>query len=104
MEIGYCRVSTSGQSLDSQLEELGRAGCAKIYSETASGARSDRPQLHSLLRGPGTGQYLGGHTLGSTGSIHNRSADHHQGKLPTKIVSLNPWLTPGATQPPQVVD
>ena len=50
MKIGYSRVSTSGQSLDSQLEELGKAGCAKIYSETASGARSDRPQLQSLLK------------------------------------------------------
>jgi DNA invertase Pin-like site-specific DNA recombinase len=51
VKIGYSRVSTSGQSLDSQLEELGKAGCSKIYSETASGARGDRPQLQSLLKG-----------------------------------------------------
>jgi DNA invertase Pin-like site-specific DNA recombinase len=50
MKIGYSRVSTSGQSLDSQLEELGKAGCSKIYSETASGARTDRPELQRLLK------------------------------------------------------
>jgi DNA invertase Pin-like site-specific DNA recombinase len=51
MQIGYSRVSTSGQSLDSQVEELGKAGCAKIYSEKVSGARSDRPELQRLLKG-----------------------------------------------------
>jgi DNA invertase Pin-like site-specific DNA recombinase len=50
MKIGYSRVSTSGQSLDSQLEELANAGCAKIYSEKVSGARSDRPELQRLLK------------------------------------------------------
>jgi DNA invertase Pin-like site-specific DNA recombinase len=40
----------SGQTLESQLEELGKDGCSKIYSETASGARISRPQLQSLLK------------------------------------------------------
>jgi DNA invertase Pin-like site-specific DNA recombinase len=43
-------VSTQGQTLESQLEELGKAGCPKIYREVAGGARSDRPQLHALLK------------------------------------------------------
>ena len=51
MQIGYSRVSTSGQSLNSQLEELGKVGCAKIYSEKVSGARSDRAELQRLLKG-----------------------------------------------------
>jgi len=50
MYIGYARVSTQGQTLESQLEELGKGGCSKIYSETASGARISRPQLQSLLK------------------------------------------------------
>ena len=56
MNIGYARVSTQGQTLESQVEQLGKAGCAKIYSEKVSGARSERPQLQSLLKGlePGT--------------------------------------------------
>ena len=50
MYIGYARVSTQGQTLKSQLEQLRKAGCFKIYSETASGARISRPQLQSLLK------------------------------------------------------
>jgi DNA invertase Pin-like site-specific DNA recombinase len=50
MYVGYARVSTQGQTLESQLEELGKASCSKIYSETASGARISRPQLQSLLK------------------------------------------------------
>jgi DNA invertase Pin-like site-specific DNA recombinase len=51
MNIGYARVSTEGQSLESQVEQLGNAACVKIYSEKMSGARTDRPELQRLLRG-----------------------------------------------------
>jgi DNA invertase Pin-like site-specific DNA recombinase len=47
---GYARVSTNGQTLASQDAALHGAGCAKVYSEKASGARSDRPELAKLLR------------------------------------------------------
>jgi len=47
--IGYARVSTSGQTLDAQLEQLGGAGCETVFRETFTGARSDRPQLHKAL-------------------------------------------------------
>ena len=56
---------------NSQLEELGKAGCSKIYREVASGARSDRPQLHSLLNGLEFWYHLGGHALRSLGSFYN---------------------------------
>jgi len=48
--IGYARVSTYGQTLDAQLDQLRSEGCAKIYREKASGARSDRRELQRLLR------------------------------------------------------
>lgn len=48
--IGYARVSTYGQALDAQLDQLRSEGCAKIYREKASGARSDRRELQRLLR------------------------------------------------------
>ena len=43
-------MSSQGQSLEAQLEQLAEAGCSKIYKEKASGARSDREQLHALLK------------------------------------------------------
>ena len=48
--IGYARVSTVGQTLDSQLEQLRGAGCTKIYREKVTGARADRRQLLDMLR------------------------------------------------------
>jgi DNA invertase Pin-like site-specific DNA recombinase len=47
---GYARVSTDGQSLTSQDAELHAAGCAKVYAEKISGARSDRPELAKVLK------------------------------------------------------
>ena len=49
--IGYARVSTYGQTLDSQLEQLRAAGCTSrnIYREKVTGARPDRRGLNRLL-------------------------------------------------------
>jgi DNA invertase Pin-like site-specific DNA recombinase len=48
--FGYGRVSTDGQTLASQEAELIAAGCAKVYAEKVSGARSDRVELGKLLK------------------------------------------------------
>jgi DNA invertase Pin-like site-specific DNA recombinase len=47
---GYARVSTDGQTLEAQLEQLKAAGATKIFREKASGARTDRAELARLLR------------------------------------------------------
>ena len=47
---GYARVSTTGQTLAAQDAELTKAGAVKIYRETASGAKTDRPQLAKLIK------------------------------------------------------
>ncbi len=48
--LGYARVSTYGQTLDAQLEQLRADGCVTIYREKASGARADRRELGRMLR------------------------------------------------------
>lgn len=37
MKYGYARVSTMGQNLDTQIEQLKQADCDKIYSENSQG-------------------------------------------------------------------
>ena len=49
MDIGYARVSTGEQTLDLQLDALTKAGCGKVYRETASGAKANRPVLDGVL-------------------------------------------------------
>ena len=56
--IGYARVSTNGQDLAGQVAELQAAGCAKIYREKVSGARTDRRELAKLLRAIEPGDVL----------------------------------------------
>lgn len=50
MQVGYARVSSSGQSLDIQHEALAQAGCEKTFSEKMSGrSTTDREQLTLAL-------------------------------------------------------
>lgn len=49
MKIGYARVSTKDQVLDLQIDALTKDGCELIFKETASGAKTDRPELQKLL-------------------------------------------------------
>ena len=49
MKYGYARVSTDGQSVDAQVRQLAKAGCKKVLREVASGAQTDRRQLHRAL-------------------------------------------------------
>ena len=49
MLVGYARISTREQSMDGQLDSLHHAGCDKVFTEVASGAREDRPVLREAL-------------------------------------------------------
>lgn len=49
MLVGYARISTRDQSPALQRDALKAAGCGRIFEETASAARRDRPQLAAAL-------------------------------------------------------
>src|SRR5690606_6897052 len=50
MKYGYARVSTVEQNLQSQIEQLKKAGCTKIYEEKFTGTKKDRPEFQKLLK------------------------------------------------------
>ena len=49
MLIGYARVSTYDQTLHLQQDALSKAGCSKIFTDTASGAKAERKGLEEAL-------------------------------------------------------
>jgi DNA invertase Pin-like site-specific DNA recombinase len=49
MLIGYARVSTHEQTLNLQRDALVKAGCNKIFTDTASGAKAERKGLEEAL-------------------------------------------------------
>ena len=58
MIYGYARVSTDGQSVEAQADQLMAAGCEKVFREIASGAKTDRVQLRRLVNGLAPGDVL----------------------------------------------
>lgn len=49
MILGYARVSTEDQQIDSQLDRLKTAGAERIWTDRISGAQRNRPGLDQLL-------------------------------------------------------
>jgi len=47
-DIGYARVSSTGQNLEVQLDKL--SGCSRVFEEKASGTTANRPVLEECLR------------------------------------------------------
>lgn len=46
---GYARVSGIGQDLQTQIEQLEKAGCSTIYQEKATGMNAERKEFQHLL-------------------------------------------------------
>lgn len=49
-KIGYARVSTISQSLETQINLLKAEGCIKIFSEKVSGKKTNRSKLDECLK------------------------------------------------------
>src|SRR5918999_4642102 len=58
MLIGYARVSTTEQTLHLQQDALKKAACSKIFTDTASGAKTERKGLEQALTYVRTGDTL----------------------------------------------
>jgi DNA invertase Pin-like site-specific DNA recombinase len=49
MLVGYARVSTDLQTTDGQIDALNAVGCERVFEESMSGTRTDRPKLAAAL-------------------------------------------------------
>ena len=58
MIVGYARVSSDGQALGAQQAALVDAGCARVFSEKQSGAKTDRAQLAKAIAALGNSDVL----------------------------------------------
>jgi DNA invertase Pin-like site-specific DNA recombinase len=56
--VGYARVSTDGQSLESQQSALRQAGATQVYAEKVSGVVTDRKALGKALAALSEGDVL----------------------------------------------
>src|SRR3954449_9561611 len=78
--IGYGRVSTYGQTLDTQLEQLRAEGCSSrnIYREKVAGARADRRELLRMLDRLAPRRRGDGDAHRPAGTQHVRPVRHRQ--------------------------
>lgn len=47
--VGYSRVSTADQTADLQRDALAAVGCQRMFTDTASGSTTERPELTAAL-------------------------------------------------------
>jgi DNA invertase Pin-like site-specific DNA recombinase len=47
--VGYARVSTEDQNVDLQTDALNVVGCVRVFTDVASGAVAERPELAAAL-------------------------------------------------------
>jgi hypothetical protein len=85
--LGYARASTTDQHPQLQVDALTAAGCYRVFTEAASGARADRPILKQFV-----GQLRPGDTSSESPSARHtvdahapgRGCDHPSGTGPKR--------------------
>jgi DNA invertase Pin-like site-specific DNA recombinase len=85
--LGYARVSSTDQQPELQVAALKRAGCYRVFTETASGARADRPVLEQVLDQLRPGDTLVVWKLDRLG----RSLRHLVGTVTSYFPRINGW-------------
>ena len=50
MKIGYARISTEEQTLESQIDLLKKHGCKKVFSDRCTGSYFNRESLNEMLK------------------------------------------------------
>jgi DNA invertase Pin-like site-specific DNA recombinase len=91
MIYGYARVSTDGQSVAAQVAALTAAGAVKVYRAVASGAETDRAQLHQVLARLAAGDVL---LVTRLDRIARTSEGHARAKARGVHLGRRPKLTP----------
>jgi len=56
--LGYARISSKDQTIDHQIDAFEALGCTRIFSDVASGSKSDRPGRRELLEYVRTGDII----------------------------------------------
>ncbi|WP_436949327.1 recombinase family protein [Staphylococcus shinii] len=79
-KVGYARVSTRDQSLNSQIDALEKYGCERIFSEKVSGRKQKRTELDKCL------DYL---RDGDTLVIYKLD---RLGRTTKQLIELSQWL------------
>lgn len=79
-KVGYARVSTRDQSLDSQIDTLKEYGCKRIFSEKVSGRKYKRTELDKCL------EYL------REGDILVIYKLDRLGRTTKQLIELSQWL------------
>ena len=69
MLVGYARISTNNQNLDLQKDALKAVGCERLYTDIASGAKTERPGLTEAIKQCRSGDTLRGLETRPPGSL-----------------------------------
>lgn len=87
MRIGYARVSTADQNMHLQQDALEKAGCERVFHDTASGAKDDRIGLSEALAYARQGDTLVVRSWIASAALSNISSILSPACIPGTLVS-----------------